>query len=305
MKSVALAAAGLLLPLCACGGWAPTIAPSNLLQPPSVSVRQLVRDSRASACRTLDDPNDPTFSELNGINNSRVIVGNNGSGGYAIRPPYRQSDYSSADYPGATATVVTSLSDAHVMVGFYNDGKGDIRAFIESDGRWSSYKGPSNLVEYLGINGRGIVGFFTDKHSIDRGFELGRKRRIHPPGGISVVAAGINNKDNVVGYMTKSDGSTASFLLTRRIYTEFQYPGSTRTEAFGINAQDEIVGFYVDPAGTTHGFLLSNPTTDPRWHSFDEPKAVGLTVVRGINDHGDLVGYYLDSSGNTNGFLCE
>jgi hypothetical protein len=306
MKSVALAAPGLLLALCACGGSAPTLAPSNLFQPPSaVSLRQPVGYSRASACRTLDDPNDPTFNELNGINNNRVIVGNDGNGGYVIRPPYRQRDYSNEDYPGATETVVTSLNDARVMVGFYNDGKGDILAFIESAGTWTSYKGPSNVVEYLGVNGPWIVGFYTDKHAIDRGFELGRKRRIQPPGSISVVAAGINDKDNVVGYMTKSDGSTMSFLLKGGTYTEFQYPGSTKTEAFGINGHDEIVGSYFDSAGTTHGFLLSNPTTDPRWQSFDEPKAVGLTVVRGINDRGDLVGYYLDGSGNTNGFLCE
>jgi hypothetical protein len=49
---------------------------------------------------------------------------------------------------------------------------------------------------------------------------------------------------------------------------------------------------------------LQHPTSARRWQSFDEPNAVGRTILRGLNDRGDLVGSYLDGAGNTNGFLC-
>jgi probable HAF family extracellular repeat protein len=222
-----------------------------------------------------------------------------------IRPPYRQSDYRIENYPGGFATSVASASDAHILVGFYRDGKGDTEGFVNVHGTWTGVKSNSNLLELLDINDAGkIVGFYADRYGVDHAFE-GPFRRIKPPGGISDVAAGINDSGHVVGYMTLVSSAVEGFLFAGGAYTDLLYPGATNTAAFGINGRDEIVGSYSDSSGATHGFLLTSPRKSPHWQSFDEPKACGFTRVSGINDGGEFVGSYRDASGVMHGFLCR
>jgi hypothetical protein len=257
-------------------------------------------------CRTLDFAKDSSANQLLGIDNRGEIAGSGmPAGSYVIRPPYGQADYRLENYPGAVNTSVASVNDAGTIVGYYRDAGGDTAGFINLHGTWTSVKSRSEDLKLLGINdATSMVGFFTDRRGIDRAFEAGPSRRFEPPGGISDVAAGINDRGHVVGFMTVAVG-VESFLFEGGAYTEFFYPGSTNTTARGINGQDEIVGSYVDSAGKTHGFLLTSPRANPRWQSFDEPKADGLTLLSGINDSGELVGSYRDASGILHGFLCR
>ena len=61
----------------------------------------------------------------------------------------------------------------------------------------------------------------------------------------------------------------------------------------------------MDRSGASHGFVVSNPLTQAKWQSIDDPNGIGTTVVNGINDKGDLVGFYVDAAGNTDGFLAS
>jgi hypothetical protein len=265
----------------------------------------IVRDAHAPACRTLDDAKDPAFNELNGINDRRAIAGDDGLGyGYVAKAPYRQKDYRYEGYPGSDATVVSAIDDSHDVAGFYRRGANIFGFLHTGDGLWLGFRGPGKIYEILGLNAIGsTVGFYTDRHGIEHAF--GPNGKVRPPGAVDVVAAGINAREDIAGYLTTSGGSTEGFFFRNGAYSEFLYPGSAKTEAFGINRRDEIVGSYIDASGATHGFILRHPAGNPRWQSFDEPNAAGLTILRGLNDHGDLVGSYLDGAGHTNGFLCE
>src|SRR5580658_10437972 len=66
---------------------------------------------------TLDNPGDPTFNQLLGINTSGEIAGYFGSGqaghpneAYLIGAPY--TSFAAADYPGAVQTQVTGINNA-------------------------------------------------------------------------------------------------------------------------------------------------------------------------------------------------
>lgn len=258
-------------------------------------------------CKTLDFAKDSTSNQLNGIDNRGEIAGSGTpAGGYVIRPPYHQGDYRVVNVPGAVETYVAGINDRRAIAGFYSNSAGDTAGFIMSNGIWTIFRRHLRPVELLGINNSAsIVGFYGDRLGNDRAFEADPSRRIEPPGGVSDVAAGINDRGHIVGYMTTARGAVESFLFGGRAYTEFFYPGSMDTTALGINGGGEIVGSYVDLAGATHGFFLTDASTNPKWRSFDEPNAKGFTRLSGINDRGQFVGSYLDASSVIHGFFCS
>ncbi len=179
-----------------------------------------------------------------------------------------------------------------------------------STASWTHYVGPgqSTVTKYLGINDAGTkVGFYTDRHGVNVGFEIGAKTgdflRIRPPGSVSVTPSGINEQGEIVGYMTTSRGSVKGFLLHAGSFMKFSYPGAAETKALGLNKQGEIVGSYVDASGRTHGFVLRDAATNPRWQSVEAVKADRFTVLTAINARGDMVGYYTDKSSHTRALL--
>lgn len=270
--------------------------------------------------RTLDDRRDLTFNQLLGINDGGVIAGYFGSGapghpnkGYTLSPPYHQDDYTNENFPGSVQTQVTAINNLGYTAGFWINGKGINFGFIKWKGHFTSYRDPhtgqGTVNQLLGLNDEGIaVGFFTDVHGVNHAYELNRNTgkftAIVPPHGTNALATGINDHDDVVGFLTLTNGNTASFLLRNGSFTEFEFPHSTNTMALGVNVFDQIVGGYVDSAGKMHGFLLSNLLTHPHFQSIDDPHGVGTTTVNGLNDKADLVGFYVDSAGNTDGFLA-
>ncbi|HXO16622.1 MAG TPA: hypothetical protein VN909_00475, partial [Candidatus Dormibacteraeota bacterium] len=127
MKRHAFWPAGLLFALSACGGSVPVASPSS---------PAFVRTVHAFACRTLDDAKDPAFNELNGINDRRIIAGDDGLGhGYVAAPPYRRKDYRFLGFPGAEATTVAGIDARREIVGFYKQGT-TIFGFLLTGGTW-------------------------------------------------------------------------------------------------------------------------------------------------------------------------
>lgn len=268
---------------------------------------------------TLDDPHDPTFNRLLGINNEGKIGGYYGSGGsghpnrgYIIRVPYQQTDFKDVDYPNAADTVVTSLNNTGDVIGYYVDTQGKIAAFLWWENVWFVYEdqhaGKSNAVtELFGINDAGIGVGFSKNGPTDFAVKLndltGRFYTIKTPHGEGAVATGISGLGHIVGFLKKSKGYVG-MLIRNGVMTEFSYPHSTSTQALGVTTYDRVVGSYVDTKGATHGFMVTNPAGKaPVWQSIDDPNAKGGTVVSAINVHDDIVGYYIDASGNNHGFL--
>jgi hypothetical protein len=269
--------------------------------------------------KTFDDQADPTFNQLLGVNDHGIIAGYFGSGasghpnqGYTIVAPYGQANYTNENYPGSVQTQVTAIDNKGNTAGFWVDSKMVNRGFIEWNGVFTSYRDPrtghGTVNQILGLNDAGTaVGFYTDAKGNSHGFTLnqatGQFDGLVPPGGGSVVAAGINNEGDVVGFVTSNSGTTSSFLKTGKRFSALSFPGGSDTQAFGINDNDQIVGSYLDGSGALHGFLLSNPLTHAKWKSIDDPNGIGSTVVNGLNNQGVLVGFYTDAAGNTDGML--
>ena len=130
---------GLGLALSACG-------PSVALSPPAA---QAARVSARSACRTIDDPKDPSSNTLNGISNGGEIAGNSMLHGYVIEPPYRKRDFRYLSYPGARFTGLSAVNDRREVVGYYIGHRDEVFAFLDEDGQWTSYKGKWKITEFL------------------------------------------------------------------------------------------------------------------------------------------------------------
>ena len=274
---------------------------------------------------TIDDPADPTYNVLTGINNLDKLAGYYGDGstshpahGYIVYKPYGSQNFRREDYPTAKDTYITAINNRKALAGWFvppDNQKNWVYGCGEKGGLWTEYKDPalrhgtSNITELLGLNDAGLaVGFYQDDKGINHGFELnqqtGKYHGIVPPGVISVQATGINGKGDIVGYGTVASGATVSWLLKGGGFTIFSYPLSLDTKALSVNWQDQVVGKYVDPSGKTHGFILTDPLASQSWTKVDEPNAAGATVVTSIEDHRNFVGYYVDQAGNTNGFLA-
>jgi CHRD domain len=278
---------------------------------------------------TVDDPADPTFNQLLGINRNGIIAGYFGSGG-AGHPNkgYRVSDralsnFVNENFPGSVQTQVTGVNDDDVTVGFWSsmnnaNNTDDNTGFYRIDGQYHSVAYPTSnnatppVNQLLGINDdENAVGFYTDAAGNNHGYVYSvHSRHFHTvtvsgQGASSVVAAGINNHGDIAGFFTASSGAQDAFLLTDGgRQTVLAYPGATMTQAFGVNDHDEVVGVYQTGSGNsaqTHGFTW---TRGGSFKTVDDPNGVGATTVNGVNDNGDLVGFYTDGQGNTDGMLA-
>jgi len=279
----------------------------------------------SQAFTTIDNPGDPTFNQLLGINNAGVIVGYFGSGqlghpniGYEIAPPYTQ--YSPAMLPGSVQTQATGINAAGIVTGFWSDtntGSDNNFGFIR-EGRPGHYTyisvnnplvGSTPFVnQVLGINTAKIaVGFYNDANGNAHGFTYsvasGQFKAVNIAGAVSTGATGINNNNLICGFATGGKGKTFGYLkpISGGAPTMFSVPGSQNTQFLGVNASGVAVGFYVDTNMIMHG-VIYNPANG-QWVAINDPGGVGGTLINGINDQGEVVGFYIDAAGNYHGML--
>jgi len=116
---------------------------------------------------------------------------------------------------------------------------------------------------------------------------------IDVPGAADTRPSGINDRGDIVGTYTDTEGNNHGFLLTSKHgLTPIDVSGATETWLFGINDRGDIVGHYRragPPTGggaVTHGFLLSGGTLiiiDVSPDIYTAPAAV--------NARGTIVGY--------------
>jgi hypothetical protein len=276
---------------------------------------------------TLDDPRDPTFNQLLGINDAGVIAGYFGSGapghpnkGYQVR---KAKEFLDENFPNSVQTQVTAINNEGTTVGFWSSMNNapemgnDNTGFVFADGNFDSVAFPTDnnstppVNQLLGINDdRLAVGFYNDASGNAHGYayDTGSKtfKRVTIGNATAVTAAAINDRDQIAGFDTNAAGVTEGFLRgSGGSVRHLTYPGSSMTQALGLNNRDEVVGVYqigTGDAAQTHGF-----TWTPRsgFKSVDDPNGVGSTTVNGVNDAGVLVGFYADTAGNTHGMLAK
>jgi PEP-CTERM motif len=272
---------------------------------------------------TLDNPGDPTFNQLLGINNSNQIAGYFGSGapghpneGYLLSPP---SSYLPINF--FPQTQATGLNNNRIVVGFYsftNNGppndanfgfsfnlNGDILTEDVTDPLTPSVPVPIN--QLLGVNDAGLaVGFYDDAAGNAHGYLYDTvdgvfSPPINVPGAVSTTPAAINDGSEIAGFYTDATG-THGFIINGGTTMTVNAPGAVSTSLLGLNDNGLADGFYVDASGAMHG-LVFNSVTDT-FTTVDDPSGIGATTLNGINDKGDLVGFYVDANGNTDGLLA-
>jgi hypothetical protein len=257
-------------------------------------------------------PGNPSVNEFLSINDLGSIAVDAGdeksATAYIVRPPYRTGDFKREEVPGAAVTTVTGLNNGGTTVGFYADRQGNVVAFSERNGVWTHYAQQSDPTEYLGINDGGTaVGFYVDRrgvnHAFARDLKTGKVTLIRH-GNAAVTASAVDDRGDVVGYLTAPHGQLRGFLWNAGRFTEFAYPGAVETKPLGISSNGRIVGAYAGSSGKQHGFVLADPTATRQWKTFDEPNARGMTVLSGTDARGDLVGYYRDKESRVRGFFC-
>ncbi len=276
---------------------------------------------------TVDDPAS-TVNEVTGINATRQIAGEIGSGsvsdpnvGYTSSSPY--GTFTNLKYTGAQATFVTSLSSnvSNLIVAGYVVHPPQLAgnwAFVYINGIWTIFKdrkgakGSSTLTEILGVNNAAYgVGTYTtttgNNAAVLVNIPTEQFTNLKTPGATNAAGTGINTLNHVTGWETLPSGTVAFFERAGSYYT-LSYPNAAVTKALGVNTADQIVGYYQNSAGgTKHGFIMSNPTKtlgQQVWQSIDEPNAASGTVITGVNDSDDICGYFVDSSGIQHGFVA-
>jgi hypothetical protein len=105
-------------------------------------------------------------------------------------------------------------------------------------------------------------------------------------------AQGINNRAQVIGLYTDSDGFAHGFLWSRNgKYIVINVPGAFSSEPASINDAGVVAGYY-DDGNRFHGFLAQcGPVSCGNFTTVDFPGAVG-SIALGINDAGQIVGAY-------------
>jgi len=293
------------------------------------------------AFKTIDNPQDLTFNQLLGVNDSNVIAGYFGSGqpghpnkGYVIpssqlRDSGRQHSYYGSrrqgrqlsttflpeNFPGSAQTQVTGLNNSGVTVGFWADAQGDNFGFYTANGRFHMADFPTQNVanpsvdQLLGVNDRGVaVGFYTDGQGVNHGYtySIGTHRfgHVHVWGDTNVTAAAINDHGDIAGFADNAAGNTEAFLKldTGRV-VHLNVPGAASTQALGVNNGDEVVGTYTTGSGSNAMNFGFTWSPGRGFRTVNDPNGVGSTTINGLNDRGTIVGFYTDAEGNTDGFV--
>jgi hypothetical protein len=273
---------------------------------------------------TLDNPGDPTFNQLLGINDHGTIVGYFGSTaighpniGYEISPPYTK--FVSNNQPGSVQTQATGINNAGYTTGFWSDtnlGSGDanfafLRAPIGHNFTYVSTVDPDTasvprVSQALGINNNNVVaGFFAGAKGVTHGFTYTLATGAYTLFSVNNASAaftGINDSGMTCGAVVTAQ-STYSFTrnASGSVFTKFQVPGSKNTQLLGINNEGVAVGFYTDSNNLMHGLYYIPATGD--WVRVDDPDGVQGTVINGLNNKNELVGFYTDAAGNVHGMV--
>ena len=270
---------------------------------------------------TLDNPADPHFNVLWGINDAGVIGGYYGSGGaqdpfngYILKPPYTSSDYTIENYPGAAQSQVIAIDKSGQTLGYEIDQTGNGENFVDWKGTFSLQPKP---LYGLNASGKSVYTHYPHRGQVGYGFvyifdtRTGKSKRYFNSESYGIGAYAINDEDDVAGTQANRfvPGEWAWVVLGGTKYmfgaTLPEPENSVLIVPFGINNNGVVVGEIEELyTGRTHGFILPNVVSKPISDVLDDPSGMGHTIIHGINDAGDVVGQYTDANGDTHGFLA-
>jgi hypothetical protein len=224
---------------------------------------------------TIDNPLDPTFNQLPGIDNSGVITGYFGSGaaghpnqGYTIASPY--AIFLPDNLPGLMQTQATGIANngntgSDADFGFIRTGPSSHYTYISVNN--PLVEGSPAVNQLLGTNGSEItVSFYNDISNAPHGYAYRVKTNqfipVNVAGALSDADTGISNVSMICGFFTNAAGQTQGFVqpLSGVSLTTFAVPGSNVTQLLGINNHGDVVGFHVGANTFPHGVIYNIAT---------------------------------------------
>lgn len=286
--------------------------------------------------QTINNPGDPNFNQLLGINNEGTIAGYFGDGmGIVPNNGYtwtKSGGFVAENFPGSAQTQVVAINNVGISppigpamyntAGFYIDSAGANHGFTNTLGTFATVDNPATnstppFNQLLGLNDHNAaVGIYQDSLGNFHGYEVNLTNNaftaITLPSSFnakSVMAAGINNGGWISGNYTDNSGVTHGFVDEGGTFKSFDDPSGngTNTSFFGLNNNGLVVGSFVDANGTNG--LVYNLVTNT-WQTVNDPNqsftaafTFNGTTINGINDAGDLVGFYSDGI-HVNGMLA-
>jgi hypothetical protein len=257
--------------------------------------------------QTVQDPANPTFTQLLGINNGGTIAGFSGATatGFTLVLP---NNFSSENFPGAAQTMVTGINQNGDTVGIYVDAGGNTHGFTNIGGTFTTVDDPASAVfnQGLGINNSDrTVGYYAPTQAGTTGqIAYSQSGGVFSnvnsllPANFNSQAVGIDNAGDIVGFYMPTATTSVGFLDLAGVISTIDPFGSTFTQALGINNLGEIVGFYLDGSSVQHGYIDNGGV----FTSFDPAGSVN-TTINGVNDLGQIVGFYTDANDNVIGFV--
>jgi len=243
----------------------------------------------------LDNPGDPNFNQLLGINNARIIVGYFGDGtvvpnnGYVLLPRNHYSVENFTHLPAgdsASQTQAIGISNserAPKIVGFYMDANSGVtHGFLDTKGVQVAVDDPHGSPPYVAAPVQNLLGV-NDRDE----------------------AAGfwVDNNGNEHGFVAQLDESTMKFAFTEVPPSLFK--GAVATQVSNINDEHGVCGFWTDANKISHGFV---GVLGGHYYSFEaeiDGMKVMSTQVFGCNNNGGIVGQVTDSAGELHGFIYK
>ena len=290
------------------------------------------RASDYSNFKTINNPGDPNFNQLLGINNAGTISGYFGDGTVVPNNGYTWTatgGFVAENFSGAAQTQVVAIDNTltggtYNTAGFYVDTAGANHGFTQIGGVQNTVDNPLSTAappvnQLLGLNDHNLaVGFYNDSTGASHGYEYNISTKTFTPivptfSGVTVTSAqatGVNNGGWISGFYTDSGGVTHGFVDEGGVFKSFDDPSGngTNTSFFGLNNQGQVVGSYVDANGNNG--LVYNLITNT-WQTVNDPNqsftpafGVSGTILNGINDLGQVVGFYSDGT-HVNGVLAS
>jgi hypothetical protein len=239
------------------------------------------------------------FTVVNGINNKGMATGTYIDHNFAQRGfIFDGSTYSTLDFPSSFGTYPSKINDAGMIVGGYNTSSTS-RGFSYTKGQWTPIDFPGAAdTEVYGVNSSGaMVGLYDATQPVTHAFivQNGQYRDLPNPFGTQTNAFAINDLGSItgLGYTDPSAGPFTPFILSRGMFSPFQFPGSVLSQLSSINNANDLAGVFIDPDGTFWGMVTVNGV----------PYQVNA-AVNGNNDFQQICGYTFDpNTGKYRGFI--
>lgn len=233
----------------------------------------------------------------------------------AALSPVQAAQFTTIDAPGAgtgsgQGTVAYAINSTGTIAGYYEDGSGNVFAFILANGSFTTFGVNGGQALAYGINDKGDVSgtYFDTNSGTWRAFlrtPSGKFKTFDPANdnGSGIFDPGINRASTIVGDYTGTDSAYHSFFREKGgTPTSFDAPGATNTLAGGINNGGTISGPYQDSNGY-HGYLRA---PDGSYTEFDAPGVGGLgTIADKLNNKGWVSGDYTDASNVFHAYLRD